>query len=198
MKLKLLGVLSLLLTIGTASATPVLYSGTVIDNDWRNYTLVHDGASPSGSGSRNDWLRFAADQAFDFFYDADAEVINTDGLGTQSFDLFSVNGASGVFNLIAMSLILDDSADGFSEGFIEYSITVGTEDIDGVFFFDDINSGIFNSVNIGSSITSYLWGADYDNDLGIDFAFTGVPVPESATLLLMVFGLLAMRRIVKK
>ncbi len=194
MKIKSLALSALILASGSAAAVPVEYSGTVLNN-WRNYSLIHQGANPSGTGSRRNWLRFEAGQSISFFYDSDTSILNTAGLGAQSFDLFSRNGASATFELLSLDLDLND-VDGFLSGSMAYNITnvsggsIGNVS-GGLFTFDNINMGVFNSVNFVGDVLdqAFLWGGDTANRVGIDFSFNGARVPEPSALLLLGVGL---------
>ena len=185
--------LALAMTAGSAQALPV--AGTV-ENDNRMFTVVHLGATPGGSGDRDEWLWFDDNQPLH------AQLMGTDVSlsGPQSFSLTSNNGV-GELLITRLELDLDDLTDGFFYGEMDYILTSSTNiGALGTFVFKNENyNSIFNTSSFdGENLEFFLWGGDERNELGIDFAFRGeieVPVPGSA--LLMVIAIAALRSVRK-
>lgn len=176
MKKLILGLVIAVSSLATAYATPVTYTGDILNAS--QYTLVH-----RLSGSVLFW--FDDNQDFTFDYDADTGII------TAAPQVFSLHGSSGAATLHLLDFsvtVLPDGniADG---GYMYYHLGDANGPIaGGNFVFNTLTSGPFNRVYPPDN--GYLWGGDDANDLGIDFAWT---VPEPSALVLLVMGLLAVR-----
>lgn len=185
--------LALAFTSFQAHAIPV--QGLVLSGG--NFSVVHNGATPSGSGNRNDWMWFDPGQAIVM----DLTGSDLSLLGPQSFSVHDGNGNVSSILFTSLDLDFDDAADGFLGGTLNYVLGGSTA---GTFTFLDLNyNSIFNTSEFdGSNLEFYVWGGDEQNNLGIDLGVTGlvsvissgnsVPVPGSLSLLAI--GLLGLRR----
>ncbi|MFK7977762.1 MAG: PEP-CTERM sorting domain-containing protein [Halioglobus sp.] len=185
---------ALLTVAGGANALPI--DGTVEESRSDGYSVVHLGSNPGGQGNQNDWLWFDAGQSLNF--DLTGGMVSL--LGTQSFNLSSNNGASSVLDITALNLDLNDPADGFIGGTLDYVLdgtTTGTFS-----FFNDNHNALYNSSSFdGTNIEFYIWGGDAQNSLGIDLGVSGVvaspdpdPVPVPGSLALAGLGLMGLWR----
>lgn len=175
-----------------AYATPIL--GEVAGNG-SNYSVIHTGSNPGGSGQSSDWLWFDDNQALNL--DLNNGFVSL--LGTQTYNLSSQNGATSLLEITGLDLNLNDVTDGFLAGTLDYVLDGSTS---GTFVFENINMGVFNSASFdGTDLEIFAWGGDEQNGLGVDFAFTGtvgvlppnaVPVP--STLILLGLGLAGLAR----
>ena len=183
---------------GGALAAPI----TLDIDSGSNFSLVHQGSNPAGTGGSNNFLRFDPGQSLEL--ELDGMLLSLFG-SPQVLTLSSNNGATGIFNVLAFSATLDaNSNTGLSGGSLTYdlmsngNVGVNGDIVGGTFTFaDQTYGGPFNSVSLENGTLSLaLWGGDTVNDAGIDIVGSGsVPEPGTTALLsLGLAGLLATRR----
>lgn len=185
--------LALLFASVEAHAIPV--QGTVLSGG--NFSVIHNGATPSGSGDPNGWMLFDPGQAIVM------DLTGTDLSlpGPQSFTLHDGNGLMNTILITALSLDFNDPTDGFLGGSLSYVF----DETPGTFTFLNQNySDIFNTSSFdGSNLEFYVWGGDAQRNLGIDLGVSGLvsvissdsgSVPVPGTFLLVALGLLSLRR----
>ncbi|MEM7081832.1 MAG: hypothetical protein AAF465_03795 [Pseudomonadota bacterium] len=171
--------MALLVALPSAHAVP-------ITADIYNFSVVHLGSNPAGTGDQADWFRFDAGQTLDLDLTNNFLAL----LAPQSFTLTTDNGATGLLELLSFSMDLNDS-DGFLGGSIDYVLNGAA----GQFLFSDSNYGssVYNSSSVENGIFSlFIWGGDDANDLGLDLGISA-QIPEPGILVLMVTGLIALR-----
>ena len=178
---------TLVLMLGTSAAHAITYDGSIVSGA-HGFSLVH--GVPVNQTDPDDWLRFADGESFTF----DVTGLMVSAGGPQAYTLTSNNGAMAEFVLLSMMLELDDTT-GIPSGTIEYTL----DGVAGTFTFLEQTYGntIFNSSSFdGDTITVNLWGADEANNIGLDFVFTGspIPVPPAVWLFGSAVAALAMRR----
>ncbi len=176
----------------TVHAVPV---NGLIESNAGQFSVVHTGANPSGSGDPStDWYWFDDNQSFSF--DLTGGIVSTNGL--QSYQLYAGSGDTMTFDIV--SLYMDtNGSNGFAGGEMQYRIDGGNVRS---FTFTDSQYGNspFNSSSFdGMNFEAFVWGGDIGAELGIDFAFRGImsQIPEPTTLALFglgLMGLLARRR----
>lgn len=185
---------ALMTFVGSANALPI--DGTVEEGRNEGYSVVHLGSNPGGQGNTNDWLWFDVGQSLNF--DLTGGIVSL--LGPQSFNLTSNNGANSVLDITGLSLDLNDPADGFIGGTLDYVLDGSTA---GTFsFFNDNHNALYNSSSFdGTNIELYIWGGDAQNSLGIDLGVSGVvaspdpdPIPVPGSLALAGLGLMGLWR----
>jgi hypothetical protein len=98
-----------------AQATPML--GEVV-GDHSNYSVIHNGSNPEGTGLSADWLWFDDNQLL--MLDLDGGIVSL--LGSQSFNLSSQNAANSLLEITDLDLDLNDGADGFLSGTMCYTL----------------------------------------------------------------------------
>ncbi len=178
--------------LGLASAShAVPHSGNIINTATNiPYSIIHKGSNGSGSGDRDDWLRFHDDT---IHFDVTGNLLTTP---EQTFSVYSNHGQTALFTLKSLTLDLSGPYVGGTMMYSLMTTTAGTAgDIPdiahGTFSFAAVNHGNgFNTSTLSGLVrTTQLWGGDVGNSLGIDFKFDGVPVPEPGTLTLLGAGL---------
>lgn len=183
--------LALLFASVQAHAIPV--QGTILSGG--NFSVVHTGATPGGSGDPNGWMWFDPGQAI--VMDLNGNDLSL--LGPQTFTLQDGNGLMSSILITALNLDFNDPADGFLGGTLSYVF----DETPGTFTFLNENyNSIFNTSTFdGTNLDFYVWGGDAQRNLGIDLGVSGlvsvisngnVPVP--GTFLLLALGLLGLRR----
>lgn len=171
--------LGLLAIAGSAHATP-------ITADIANFSVLHLGSNPAGTGDTNDWWRFDAGQTLNL----DLMGTQVELAGTQSFSMSTNNGLMGTLDLLSFSMDLDDT-DGFLGGSIDYILNGAA----GQFIFANQNYGssFYNTSTMENGVFNlYIWGGDDHADLGLDLGLTA-QVPEPGMLVLLLTGLAAFR-----
>lgn len=159
---------------------------TLITADIANFSVIHLGSNPAGTGDQDDWFRFDAGQTMDL----DLTGTQLELLTPQTFSLSTNNGASGMLQLLGFSMDLND-ADGFLGGSISYLLNGAP----GAFLFANQNYGssVYNTSNTtGGTFSLFIWGGNDDADLGLDLGLTA-QVPEPGALVLLLTGLAAFR-----
>ncbi len=178
------------LLLGAQAAQAITYEGSILTGA-AAFSLVHGGSGVTPTDDPDDWLRFDAGQSFTF----DVTGLVVTASGPQSYSLTSNNGATATFVIESMSLELDDTT-GIPSGTLAYSL----DGVAGVFSFaeETYDGTVFNSsVFDGDTLSVFLWGGDTVNDIGIDWGFTGSPIPVPPAVLLFgsaIAGLGLMRR----
>jgi len=219
---KMIILASMFLVVATttlAHATPIRYTGTILNNT--SYTFVHNGANGRAECSTcllTYKLRIVGDRTFNFIFDDMTKTLTSD---TQVYDLHG--GAR--FTMESLSLEFDDPFSGgvydLARGTMGYKLEVpdshtknysGDRVFENTYEFRDLSSRTWNrGKEIAPDIFKVkLWGGDTDaygkkQGLGIDFVFKGekapAPVPEPGTLILMgsgLAGILFFRRKIEK
>ncbi|MFK8030421.1 MAG: PEP-CTERM sorting domain-containing protein [Gammaproteobacteria bacterium] len=158
-----------------------------ISADIMNFSVMHLGSNPAGTGSTDDWFNFDAGQSINLDLDLNANTLEL--IAPQSFSMSTNNGATDVLQLLGFSMDLNDS-DGFLGGTINYIMNGNP----GQFLFADENyTTLYNTSSFENGVFSLaIWGGDEINDLGLDLGLTA-QVPEPGVLVLMLTGLAAFR-----
>jgi hypothetical protein len=173
------------------AVTTLAFSGTAhaipITADIANFSLIHLGSNPSGTGDPDDWFNFDSGQTLDLDFDTNASLLSL--LGPQSFSMSTNNGALSTLDLLSFDMDLNDT-DGFAGGEVSYFL----DSVAGTFIFSDANyNAIYNTSSISDGVlTLSIWGGDEINDLGLDMGLTA-QVPEPGVLMLFLIGMVAMR-----
>jgi len=129
----------------------VIYNGS-------GFSSIHTGSDASDMSDWTGLFTFDDSQQFLFSMDDDLFEVSAEN------QFFSLDGGGATFELISMTLILNDDYS-FSSGAIEYNITGDQQGTDnyGFFEFEDLDSGIFNTTTFDQDagvFSATLWGGD--------------------------------------
>ncbi len=183
-KIHLIFALLLGLAVGVAQATPI--SGIIGSSS--TFSVIHDGAIPSGSGDPDFWRWFDPDQDITLDYTGNTLSL----VSPQTFAL-SVPATEAIEEIIFIDMQLTLNGDGTVGGYLLYSL--GLPEASVFVFPPQVLGGPFNTWDLtGNSLSVWVWGPDHEpqlHDLGMDLALV-LTVPEPGTLALVLFGLAGM------
>ena len=184
--------IALIMTIGfglTAPAFAIPVTGVI--GSANNYSVVHPGAHPSGSGEYEDWQWFDAGQRIQLLLEDG--ILLLDGEQTFSLSVPSDPGAAASVTFTELLIDLNDE-DGFGDNsYLDYTL----DGVDGTFTFLNENYGQspFNSSTTeGGQLTVSAWGGDTLNDLGLDIVIIITEPGVIALFLLGLTGVIVLRR----
>ena len=184
--------IALIVTIGISLMAPAFaipLTGTI--GSGNNFSVIHAGSHPSGSGEWEDWQWFDAGQRIQLMLEDD--ILSLNGEQTFSLNVPSDPEQAGLVTFTELLINLNDE-DGFGDGsYLNYTL----DGIDGTFDFLDENYGQspFNSSSWqGGRLTVAAWGGDVQNDLGMDIIISTPEPGVIALFLLGLAGVIVMRR----
>lgn len=176
--------IALIIAMGLALTAPAFaIPVTGVIGSANNYSVVHPGAHPSGSGEFEDWQWFDAGQRI--------QLLLEDGIlllaGEQTFSLNVPSNPEAAASITFTELLIDlNDDDGFGDGsYLDYTL----DGVDGTIDFLNENYGQsqFNSSSWqGSQLIVSAWGGDTQNDLGMDIV---IIIPEPGVIALFLIGL---------